>query len=247
LVVDARIEPSNETFNQVYDEANEFSIAAENLEGLLALAEERTYEVKEGRQMTVQSRNIPGVANSAEAVRWAHNKETKIGAVSEPFEFDRQIVVVGLENKTETGISPLENVKEDIRPIVLQDKKAEMFISEMKGKSLETLKSEGVEVKTAAGISEQRPNLPGGANEPYVVGYAFTMSPGAESTALKGNVGVYVIKLNSKDDIELIEDFTTYRVDLISKKQSALNTYNSGVYRALKDFASVKDERANAF
>lgn len=247
LEVDARIEPSNETFNSIYDEANEFSIASDEIEGMKVLAEERGYELKEGRQMTVQSRNIPGVANSAEAVRWAHNKETLVGAVSEPFEFDTQIVVVGLENKTVTGIAPLEMVKDDIRPTVIQDKKAEMFMAEMKGKSIETLKTEGFEVKTAAGISEQRPNLPGGANEPYIVGYALTMTDGGESDALRGNSGVYLIKLNAKDSIEPKEDYTAFRDDLTDKKQNALNTYTSGVYRALKDFASVKDERANAF
>ncbi|HKK39988.1 MAG TPA: peptidylprolyl isomerase, partial [Cryomorphaceae bacterium] len=60
LVVDATIEPSNETFNNVYDEANEFSISAENLSTMEELATERGYEIKEANEVGALSRNIPG-------------------------------------------------------------------------------------------------------------------------------------------------------------------------------------------
>ncbi len=248
LELDSRIEPSNETFNAVYDEANEFSIAAGDIAGLESLSEERSYELKEGKEITSQARNLPGIAASADAVRWAHNAESTAGSVSQPFEFDRKIVVVGLVSKRASGLADFEVVKEEFTPEVIQEKKAEQFIAEMKDKSVDALKSElSLEVKNAANVNEQRPNLPGGANEPYIVGYALTLSAGDESSALKGNRGVYVIRLSEKDEIEPREEYVTYQDELNERKANALKTYTAGVYRALKDYASVKDERTNVY
>ncbi|MGB6037011.1 MAG: peptidylprolyl isomerase [Cryomorphaceae bacterium] len=178
MVVDALIEPSNDTFNQVYDEANEFSITAKDLEEMEELANERGYEVKEANEVGALSRNIPGVAGSQDAVRWAHNKEaTQVGMLSEPFEFNRKIVVAALADRREAGIADFADVKEEIKPDVILEKKVEMFKAEMSGKSVEELAAmDEFTMKTASNVSEKRPSLPGGANEPYVVGYAISMS-----------------------------------------------------------------------
>jgi peptidyl-prolyl cis-trans isomerase D len=250
MIVDATIEPSNETFNQVYDEANEFSISAKDISSMEEMANERGYEVKEAKEVGALSRNIPGVAGSQDAVRWAHNEEgTEIGSLSEPFEFNRKIVVVGLEKRRESGVASFEDVKEEIKPDVIREKKVEMFKAEMKGKTVDELGSQdGFTVKTASNVSEKRPSLPGGASEPYVVGYAFSMSnEGDVSEPLEGNKGVYVIRLQSKDTVEPREEYLTYQDELEENRANQMKTYSTGVYRALKDMADVKDDRAKSF
>ena len=249
LIVDEPIIPSNRTFNEAYDIANTFSIDAKNAAGMMKLAEENGYKVEEGNKVTTQARSIPGIAGSVEAVRWAHNADkTKVGQVSQPFEFDRKIVVVALENRTSSGRASFEDVKEEIKPDVIREKKSELFKSEMKDKSLEDLKTEfNLEIKTAVNVTEKRPSLPGGANEGYVVGYALSMAEGDLSQPLEGNRGVYVIKLNTKTEVEPREDYTTYGDELLQNKQNSVQNYTIGVYRALKDFANVKDERSRIF
>lgn len=249
MVVDAMIEPSNDTFNQVYDEANEFSISAKDLSAMEELANERGYELKEANEVGAMSRNIPGVAGSQDAVRWAHNEQsTEVGALSEPFEFNRQIVVVALEKRRAAGLAPFEDVKEEIKPDVIREKKVEMFKAEMNGKSVDELaKKEGFTVKTASNVSEKRPSLPGGASEPYVVGYAISMSnEGDISEPIEGNKGVYVIQLESKDSVEPREEYLTFQDELQENRASQLKTYTTGVYRALKDMADIKDDRAKS-
>jgi len=250
MVVDALIEPSNDTFNQVYDEANEFSITANDIDAMEELANERGYELKEANEVGALSRNIPGVAGSQDAVRWAHNKEaTEVGMLSEPFEFNRKIIVAGLADRREAGIAAFEDVKEEIKPDVIREKKVEMFKAEMAGKSVEELAAmEEFTMKTASNVSEKRPALPGGANEPYVVGYAISMSnEGDVSEPIKGNRGVYVIQLQGKDSTEPREEYLTFQDELEENRESQMKTYTTGVYRALKDMADVKDERANSF
>ncbi|MFT4770098.1 MAG: parvulin-like peptidyl-prolyl isomerase [Cryomorphaceae bacterium] len=249
MVVDATIEPSNETFNKVYDEANEFSISAKDLSLMEEMANERGLEIKEAKEVGALSRNIPGVAGSQDAVRWAHNQEgTQVGTLSEPFEFNSKIVVVGLVDRRESGIASLEDVKEEIKPEVILEKKVVMFKAEMNGKTVEDLAAlEEYTVKTASNVSEKKPSLPGGASEPYIVGYAISMTNvGDVSEPIQGNKGVYVIQLEGKDSVEPREEYLTFQDELQENRASQMKTYTTGVYRALKDMADVKDDRAKS-
>jgi peptidyl-prolyl cis-trans isomerase D len=247
--VDSRIEPSNQTFNKVYDEANEFSISAGKLDGMKSIAEERGYEVKEAKNLKRQTLNIPGVQRSTDAIRWAHDTEkTKVGGVSEPFEFGNKIVVVALADRKPDGRATYEDVVDEIKPEVIKEKKAAMFKAEMEGKSMDILTSEmGLAKQVAANVSEARPNLPGGGNEPYIVGYAFTLGEGAVSVPLEGNRGVYVIEVLSKTEAEPREEYFTYMDEIDDKRKAKVNTYTTGVYSALKDAANVKDERSKVY
>ncbi|MEM9051127.1 MAG: peptidylprolyl isomerase [Bacteroidota bacterium] len=250
MVVDTNIEPSNDTFNAVYDEANEFSLSAKDLASMKEIANEREYEVKEANEVGALSRNLPGVSGSEEAIRWAHSEEkTAVGSLSEPFEFSRKIVVLGLVNRRESGLASFEDVREEIEPDVIREKKVEMFKSEMAGKTLDELEATGdFTTKTASNVSEKSPSLPGGGNEPYVVGYALSMSgEGDVSEPIEGNKGVYIIELENKDATEPREEYLTYQDELQETKETQLKTHTTGVYRALKDLADVKDDRAKSF
>src|SRR5690606_13152441 len=131
---------------------------------------------------------------------------------------------------------------------VIREKKAELFKAEMKDKSLEDLVAEfNLEVKSAVNVTEKRPSLPGGANEGYVVGYALTMAEGDLSQPIEGIRGVYVVKLNSKTEVAPREDYSSYGDELLQNKQNGVQNYTIGVYRTLRDFAKVKDERSRAF
>ncbi len=247
--VDAEIRPSSDTFNSVYDEANEFSLTAENLKGFESLANERGYEIKEGNKINPMATNLPGVQNSQEAVRWAHKKEnTKVGAVSEPMEFNRKIVVTALKARRDKGLVTFEDIKDQIKPDVVRDKKSDKFKKEMEGKNIADLEQElGLSAKMATNISEERPTLPGNANEPYVVGFALTMAEGNVSRPLVGKAGVYVLHLDSKTDVQPREEYLTYKDELEDRRQSQMQTYSTGVYRALRELANVKDERSRLF
>jgi len=245
-VVNQDIEPSNETFSKIYNEANEFAINAGDLEGFMANAESEGLEVKEGNELSAQTRNLPGVTGSSEALRWAHNKDvSEKGQLSEVYEFDTKIVVLGLKERRDSGVKSFEESKEEIEPDVILNKKKEILKGEMNGKSLEDLETElDLSIKVASNVTEKKPNLPGGANEPYIVGYAITLSEGDVSPALDGNKGVYVIRIENKETVEPREEYLTYKDELDESRTNAMQNYASAVYRALRDAADVKDERS---
>lgn len=249
MIVDANIEPSNDTFNAIYDEANEFSLAAKDISTMEEIANEREYEIKEANEVGPLSRNIPGVAGSQDAVRWAHSEEkTAVGSLSEPFEFNRKIVVLGLVDRKDAGLASFEDMRDEIEPDVIREKKVDLFKNEMSGKTLDELEATAdFAIKTASNVSEKSPSLPGGGNEPYVVGYALSMASGGDvSDPIEGNKGVYIIELENKDSVEPREEYLTYQDELQETKETQLKTYTTGVYRALKDLADVKDDRAKS-
>ena len=246
--VDSRIEPSNESFNRVYDEANEFSIEASDLDGMTKLASEKGYEIKEADAVKRDATSIAGVPGSTDVIRWAHNTQTSVGKVSEPFEFNNNIVVAVLKGRKEDGRATFEDVKEEIKPEVIKEKKAELFKKEMDGKNLEQLAVEfNLTSQLAANVSESRPSLPGAGNEPYVVGFALTLAEGALSPPLKGNRGVFVVNVISKTTVEPRTEYLTYVDELQETRTGQVSTYTSGVYRALKEKANVKDDRSKIY
>lgn len=249
IEVDNQVKPSNRTFNMVYDEANDFSLSAENLQGMETLAAERDYTVKTADKVKRGAVNVPGIARSVEGVRWAHNQEkVKKGQLSEPFEFDKKIVVFGLVERREEGLAPFEDVKDDIRPDVIREKKTEQFKSELKGKSIADAEKEfDLTKKLAANVSEKRPNLPGMGAEPYVVGYAVSLPEGAVSEPVEGKKGVYLIEVLSKTTVEPRTEYVTYRDELEEKRRSDLANYDAGVYKALKEVANVRDDRGKLY
>lgn len=247
--VDFEIRPTSETFNRVYDEANEFSLSIDNVADFSAEAESRGYEVREGSKIGPMAMNLPNVPSSQDVIRWAHAKEsTKVGSISEPMEFGNNIVVTALKARREQGRASFEDSKDMIRPDVIREKKAEMFKKEMQGKSIAELESEfNLSVKMATNVSQDRPNLPGAGNEPYIVGFAMTMTEGTVSEPLTGRAGVYVIQLESKTDVQPREEYLVYRDELEYRIQSRMQSPSTGVYRALKDVANIKDERSQMF
>lgn len=247
--VDVRIEPSNSTYNMAYDAANEFSLAAGSAARLRSLAEERGLSVQEGKGVGRQSLNLPGVANSLDAVRWAHNRDkTKVGKVSEPFEFGRKIVVVALERRTDDGRATFEDVKDEIRPEVVRAKKAELFKKEMTGKTMEQLVDEmALTMQLASGVTEKRPSLPGAGNEPYVVGYAMTLPEGTTSEPIEGNRGIFVVNVVSKTVPEPRSEYEVYRDELRDARRNQFSNVNLSVYKALKEFANVRDDRSKVY
>ena len=248
-VVNQEIEPSNETFSNIYNMANEFAINAVDLEGFEANAEAEGLEIKEGNELSTNVRNLPGITGSSEAIRWAHNEDvSELGQLSEVYEFGNKITVLGLKARRDAGVQSFEEAKESIEPDVILEKKKEIITAEMDGKNLDDLKSEmDLQIKIASNVTEKRPSLPGGANEPYVVGYALSMAEGAISPALEGNSGVYVIRVEQKATAEPREEYLTYQDELEENKTNSMRTYSSAVYRALRDAADVKDERAGLY
>ena len=99
----------------------------------------------------------------------------------------------------------------------------------------------GKEIETATALTQKNNVLPGVGSEPYVIGVAFAMELNQPSAIIRGNKGVYMIEVSSKQIAENLESYQAYANVL---KIEENNRISSVIYNALKSAAKIEDNRA---
>ena len=79
-----------------------------------------------------------------------------------------------------------------------------------------------------------------GQQDPLAVAYAFTTKEGATSAPIKGDLGVYMIKVNSRATTSAAEDLSAQRNEINAKHR---NNVEQGYLMALYRAADVNDWR----
>ncbi|MEM6865648.1 MAG: peptidylprolyl isomerase, partial [Bacteroidota bacterium] len=122
---------------------------------------------------------------------------------------------------------------------------AEQLLLANQGKSMEDLaKDNEVVTSTATALTMKSPTLPGAGREPLVVGTAFALEQEGTSNLIKGESGIYKIKVTKKEAAPELDNFSTYAKTL---KTSASNRVNGDVFKALKEGAEIDDKRATFY
>ncbi len=144
---------------------------------------------------------------SRDIIRWAFEDDTEAGKVSATLYtytddanyVDSKHVIVGLKSIDKPGLASVESVKSKIEPLVKNAKKAEKIKSKISGTDLNTIASTFTQtVAKAENVSFGSGTIPDGGQEPLVIGKIFALNAGSTSSAIVGNTGVYIAKLNSK-------------------------------------------------
>lgn len=238
--VDNRIEPSKATANEVYNNASKFALEHKTRASFDAANEDNMIQV--AQNVVPGAKMLGRVSDADEIVRWAFTAEA--GDVSEPKETENSIVIAMVDIIKEKGIVPFEAVKENIRPTVINEKKAEMIKKDLgQFTTLDEAASKlGAPVKSINNVSFESNALPDGlGRELSVLGAAAAMSENQTSGPIEGNRGVFVISLVGKTS-------ATGEADLVSEKRQMSNTLsgrvNQSAYEALKTAADIEDNRA---
>lgn len=229
----------NDTYAEVFNKANSFSIEANDLESFNNLVSEKNIQ-RRSAEIAENAIAVRGLPNSRDVVRWAVDAEE--GAVSEAFDVDDAFVVAIVERVDKEGVAPLDKVRNRVEYLAKQDKKAEQFIEEMKGfPNINELAAEqNLTIETAAGITFANPNINGVGMEPKVVGKAFSLEQGQMSVPIQGNSGVFVVAIDSKSEVG--------EPNLASTRNSNARSIesrveNGAVFSALKEKAEITDNR----
>jgi len=242
--IDRNVEPSTETFNTYYSQAAQFAGKILN-EGIAfdSLVVEQNLVKRSDSKVTTDKQSIVGLPNSREMVRWMNTAER--GTVSEVFQFENSYVVAFLTKTYDEGITPLEDIKEQISALVLKEKKAAYISANIKATDLATIAANhGYTVVSAQRTNFSNLSLQGIGYEPKLVGSIFATNLGTLSKPIAGKNAVYVIEVTAKDDAKTSGDFTQQKQEI--QKGAAAYAINAA-YKALKTAADVKDNRVNYF
>ena len=139
----------------------------------------------------------------------------------------------------------VEDASATALPKIRKDKKAAQIMSKANVTTLEDFATnQGVTVSTATAVTRKTPTIPGAGREPFVVGKAFTLGENQTSELLKGETGVFMVKVTKKEEGITLSNFSTFANTLTTQNRNAVNNQ---VYNALKEGADIEDNRATFY
>jgi len=249
LVTFARlIEASEETENTIFEQAETLAANLSSDKKIEDLAEESGYKIQSAMNLKAMAESIPGLSNQRQIVNWAFNSDRELND-SKRFDVDvfgkRAYVVVSLNGITqENGVVVSSDVLLNIRPELMNKKKAALIKDKMTGATLEEIAaSMNTNVRRVNSVTLASPLLSGVGNEPGVVGAMSTLNLDQVSDKIDGQKGVFVVMVTKRDTSIELDNYETFR----NKKVTDLKGRSFQLFQALQDAADVTDNRSRFY
>ena len=203
-VIKRNVEFSNDTYNEAYNKFSQFVAQSNSIEELEKNAEEYGYTVIPRSDFSSAEHYVGGVPSTKEVIRWIFG--AKEGAVSPLFECGNNdhIMVAALDRINPVGYRNINSVADMLRAEIRRDKKAEMIMADMKScTSIDQAKA----VKNAVSDTVKHVTFSAPAyisltrgSEPVIGAVASKTAVNATSSPVKGNAGVYMVQVLSKEN-----------------------------------------------
>ena len=216
--------PSNESSNNNYRKASQAEFDANN--DLPLNQSNVDIAINNFESFEEFDEGIPGINNSRQIIKWLYDKGSKVGDVRR-FDLADGYIVAKIIQFNKKRLTDIDNVRGEISEIILNDKK----FSYLKNKYKSTIDIESIaienniEVENASAVTQSDPILVGAGPEPYIIGSSFSLMEDETSELLKGNNGIYVIRLKSKqtaEEFSLVQDKTNPSIDSELERMSLL-------------------------
>ena len=240
------IQPSEETSNNLYQEATQFEkdVKEAAADAFGDVTQEKKYVLRPVGKVKELDENLPGLGEQRQIVKWAFEDDRAVGDI-ERFNVPNGYAIVQLTKKYKKGTMSPEEASVTVLPRLRKDAKAEQIISKYQGKTMEQIIQEaGASKNTVSAITMKSPTLAGAGLEPAVVGTAFALEVGETSKLIKGETGVFLVKVIEKNEAIKLPNFSTF-ANTITQGNRAKATRNA--YEALKKGAKIEDFRSEFY
>lgn len=250
-ILSRAIAPSTQTYQNIYALASKFVAENQDYESFKeAIANEKL--TKKIATINENDREIRGLTQSRSLIRSAYQADVEDvlqnNEGSAIFELGDSFVIAALASATEEGIASFEFVKPRIELAVRKENKGDALIQKMEkvanGNDLATIAADlNIDVKDANGLTFNAVSIPGVGLEPKVIGTLSSLEQDQLSAPIKGNNGVYLIKVVSINE-GTNEDFSTEQKSLV---QAIGNRANYQAYEAQRNAIEIEDKRAKFY
>ena len=237
--IDNQVYAGNVTTNKYYNDANQFITYNTTLEKFEAGAKEKGYMLSPITYVRPNDLTVGNTKRTRDVVRWAFNNDP--GSVKF-FEAEDQIIMAIIESKVKKGYASEAMVENELKREILNDKKAEQIIAKIKSASANSLedyaKALVASVDTTRFVNFGMGSISGIGMEPKLEALAPVMDENKISEPIKGNNGVYLIKVYNK---------TTSSAEFDAKMEKEKLQRNSrfmNYLQVLKDKAKIEDNRS---
>ena len=197
-ILSRKVTPSSKTYGVLYNEAKQFIVNNGNEELLRQAAQEQGLSVTPAFGLNANTDKVNDLKNSRGIVRWAF--EAKEGQLSDVFECGEQFVVAALTEVNDGDYRTIDEVRMELTLQATADKKAEYLINQLKGVSTleEAAELFDAEIQTAENVTLASSRMGAAGIEPAVIGAALALDNNATSAPVKGNAGVYMVRIGEK-------------------------------------------------
>ena len=232
--------PSNESSNNNYRKASQAEFDANN--DLPLNSSDSSLFVDSFESFENFDSGLPGIINSRQVIKWLYEDQTREGNVKR-FSLNEGYLVAKALSFNKKSLPNVDEVRDEVSNILLKEKKFDFFEKKYKGSSdIELIsKDYEIELERATAVTQNDPILVGAGNEPYIIGSSFSLDVNETSKILKGNNGIYLVRLLSKeiaDDISIGEAISNSMSDREIERISTL------IPEVLESKAEIVDNRS---
>ncbi len=248
-IIDRKIIPGSLTNQRFYSEASQFAGTNSTYEKFNQAVAAQGLAKRIANDVTPQQKTLPGLENPRSLIislfQTEKDKIVLDNSQQAVFEVGDKYVVAYCTKVQEEGIAAMKDVENDIRFILVKDKKAEILSAEFAknikdGITLDDLAvSMGLAVKEATQINFRSYSIPDAGSEPSLIAAASAAKQGVIAGPVKGDNGVFMIIVNNitpslNEDAALLKDrlLTTFQMR---------GSYEA--YDALRKAAKIEDKR----
>ncbi len=206
--VSYRLEPSDETISDIRMKFQKYVSANGNEADFAKNAAKSGLGTTAIPDMVTQATaQIGGITDSRKAIKWAF--EAKPGSVSAIFDTDkdaqgnRYLLAVAVKSEIPKGVAPLEEVKDQIKAMIISDKKAEKLLKQFNDTKANSLEGYSAALKASidsVSVTFSNPNIPMVGPDAKFAGRVTASKVGALSKPVVGNAGVYVYQVTKVNE-----------------------------------------------
>lgn len=236
------------TLNALQEQLEDLRYYAEETDATFAGEAQRlgmnvqTMQVEEGQEVLPD----PNIGMSRSLMNFLEGAEE--GAISEVIELNNSFLVARVQEVTPAGYRPFEEVRAEIEPQVLKQKKLAVQADRLQQALAQSSGFDGLAsavgqpVQTADNLTFDQVVVPGLGREPKFTGTAFGLSEGATSRVITGENAAYVLRVTSVQEPEALTDAER---DQIRRRLQAMrrNEVKQRWIEQLRDRADVQDNR----
>ncbi len=251
-ILSRKLEPSSETYQQTYAQASKFAGNNHTYEEFLQAIEEEGLTKKIAANINEADQQLAGLENPRELIRSVYNTD-KNGIIKSQnnliFTLGDCYVIGFVNDVKEDGIAPFEQIKAQITVQTKKQKKAEYLAEKFnealqENNDLESLATKfNTVVHEATDISFRSYSVPNAGIEPKLVAVVTSSDANQISSPIKGDNGVFVIKVNSVS----MEENANVELQQMQTMTQYQNRANYEAFEALKETANIVDKRAKFY
>ena len=248
-VVQKELKFSDDTYSKEYNKFSSFIASNPTLEQMEANAPKSGYVVRPINDVIAASHGIAGIRATRDALKWVFD-DAKVGDVSQLYECgsNDHLLIVALTGINKEGYASVDKVKDYITAQLKNDKKIEKLYESAKNvKSIDDArKLKDVVVDTLPPMSFATATyVPStGASEPIISAVASKTAKNAFAGPIKGNNGVYMLKV--LDKTKTAEKYDAKAEQESLSRSNFMAAINATLY-VLQTKANVKDNRYKFF